>query len=326
VHHLKTIRTIGVLCVAWLGAAGCASADRRAAARAPLSFAFDLWAGYFPAVIAKSSGIYDSLGITVELRRPGNTGALLADFAAGRHDLVGVSFADVVTLSNSMPSLRVVMCSDESAGADAVVATPSIATMAQLKGRRIGVRLGGFAELFVTTALRQHGVDPKQVRFVDADAADVPALLASGRIDAGETWDPYLARARDAGARVLFSTTDTPGLIVDCIATRSDVLMRRGDDVRRFVDGWFRALDRWRADSAGGRALVARELGIPLGDAGADGVRLLNLAENRRRFHGNDADAFLKVADTYSQFFSQLGALRAPFRATTVLTADYLPK
>ncbi len=314
------------LCAAAVGVvAACKPAGKQEPSRPALSFAFDLWAGYFPAAVAKGSGIYDSLGVNVELRRPENTKEILSDFASGRHDLIGVSFADVVTLSNSLPELRVVMCSDESAGADAVVAQRNIRSVRDLRGKRLGVALGGFAELFVTRVLQARGVDPKSVEFIEADASAVPALLAKDSIDAGETWEPYLSGAVAHGARRLFSTADTPGLIVDCVATRTDVLARRGDEVRRFVAGWFLGLDRWNADSAGSRRLIAATLRIPETDASSTGVKLLTLAENRRRFAAGDSDSFSRVAETYSAFFARAGALRAPFKGSAVLTNEYLP-
>jgi len=89
------------------------------------------------------------------------------------------------------------------------------------------VNLGSFAEFFVLTVLKSHGLSAADIRLVDTDAAELPAKLKSGEVDAGHTWEPFVTQAKDEGARVLFTSAATPGLIQDVVAVRGEVLGER---------------------------------------------------------------------------------------------------
>jgi NitT/TauT family transport system substrate-binding protein len=60
-----------------------------------------------------------------------------------------------------------------------MVARPNVPTMADLKGKRIGIQEpGGFADINSRAVLRIAKIDPKDVNFVSIATEDVPALVA----------------------------------------------------------------------------------------------------------------------------------------------------
>ena len=67
-------------------------------------------------------------------------------------------------------------------------------------------------------------------------AADAGAAFVANRVDAAVTWEPWLTRgkATDHG-KVLVDTSSTPGVIIDVLAFRSDVVKTRGDDIRKII-------------------------------------------------------------------------------------------
>ena len=61
-----------------------------------------------------------------------------------------------------------------------MVVNASIKTMADLKGKRIGIQEpGGFADVLSRGVLRAAKIDPKDVNFVSIATEDVPALVAN---------------------------------------------------------------------------------------------------------------------------------------------------
>jgi NitT/TauT family transport system substrate-binding protein len=62
------------------------------------------------------------------------------------------------------------------------------------------------------------------------------------------------------GARPLFSSADAPGLIIDVLAMRADVLAAHARSVRALVAGLFRARDDWLRDAAAQAPLIAPRL------------------------------------------------------------------
>ena len=64
-----------------------------------------------------------------------------------------------------------------------MIVNKDIKTMADLKGKRIGIQEpGGFADMLARGVLRAAKIDPKEVNFVSIATEDVPALVA-GQID-----------------------------------------------------------------------------------------------------------------------------------------------
>ena len=61
-----------------------------------------------------------------------------------------------------------------------MVVNDNIKTMADLKGKRIGIQEpGGFADVLAHGVLRAAKIDPKDVHFVSIATEDVPALVAN---------------------------------------------------------------------------------------------------------------------------------------------------
>lgn len=305
--------------------AGLAGCSRDEPPREPLRLAMDLWAGYFPALLADERGSFREAGLDVRIDLPGNTSRMMGELAAGREDLVCLALADVVNLSRGAP-VQVLMVSDESAGGDQVL----LRAGGSLEAPRLalGTNLGGFGELLMREFLDRNGLGARRLSWVNVDAAEVPAALARGEIDIGHTWDPYAAQARAAGARMVFSSADTPGLIPDVMAGLQPTLDRRRDEVRRLVAVWFQAQTWWSEHRAEADALLARRLKQEPGWVAQQlaGVALRGLEDNRRALGGPGRPGAL--ADTlrrYSEFFVRHGTLTHPLDPDRVLRPDLLP-
>jgi len=301
--------------------------DRRGTTAQPLRVAMDLWAGYFPALLAESLGLFQRDGLQVELTLPGNTATMAADLLAGRHDLACLSLGDLVNLTRGSDELQVILQSDESAGGDKLLRRPGAPRPGQ--ALVLGTQLGGFGELLLRAYLERQRIGAGAVRWVSVDATDVPAALARGEIDIGHTWDPHARVAEQAGARVVFTSADVPGLIPDVVAGLRRTIDRRAAELRRFCAAWFEAAAWWQAHPAEAALRLARRLERDPGwitDA-ATGVRLLSLADNRRALGADGRPpALAETLQHYSEYFVRQGTLARPLQPAAVLRADLLPQ
>ncbi len=291
----------------WLVACG---EDRTAPQPTVLRFGYDNWPGYYPALIAAEEGFFAEQGVRVECTKHDNSDALLADFAAGRYDAVGISLGDIVNLYLVIPDIRVILVTNISDGGDAVLVRADIQSIEQLKGKNFGVNLGSFAELFVVTVLEIHGLSPADLRLIDTDAAEIPAKLKSGELDAGHTWEPFVSEGQADGARVLFTSTATPGLIQDVVAVRGEVARRYPNALRAFIKGWFKAVDHWKAHPARGNAVAAMVLNVEPTTISLQGMRLTTLADNLALFRPGETTASVyHTVRLYVNFFVGAGGL-----------------
>jgi NitT/TauT family transport system substrate-binding protein len=274
-------------------------------------------------VLADELGYFRDAGLNVTISLPGNTDRMLAEFAADQQDLIAVALGDLINLTRNRDGVLLLLVSDESAGGDAVLQRAGAAL--DQPGLKVGTNLGGFGELFVREFLSRRGIDANSVQWTNIDASAVPAALAAGDIDLGHCWEPYVSEAEAGGALKLFSSADTPGLIPDVIATSREMAERRGDDLRAFNGAWFRALDWWRATPVDGNRRIEQRLKLEPGSLSLRGIRLLDLADNRRALGAAGPPGLEAVIDRYSAFFVSRGSLTRPVQAAQMMDPRLLP-
>ncbi len=308
-----------------IGLNACGGQAATPAEAVKIRFAYDYWAGYYPALIAIDQGYFAEEGIQVEAIKPEKTDALMADFLAGKYDMMAVSLGDIITLTQNSDDFAMVLSSDESAGGDAVVVNPSIKTIADLRGKQIGTNLGGFGELFITTVLNKNGISPSDVILVNMDASEGPAKLASGELQAAHTWEPYVSQAVAAGNTILFTSADTPGLIPDGVVVRGAFLRDHPAAVQAFVKGWFRAVDFWLANPKDGNAAAAKQLKINPDEISLDGIKLQTLADNLAMFTKPDDPTYIfNTAQLYVDFFLRNGSLTKKPDIAKIINPSFL--
>ena len=315
------------LCFAALLLSACGRGEAtRANRELPLQVGLDLWAGYYPALLAEQLGYFREERVAVELSLPEDTDQLLVDFAAGSLDGIGVASGDTINVIEANPDARIILFSDLSDGADMVVGLPPINIPEDLRGRAVGTNLGGFGELLVRQMLDQHGVKPSAVKVVNVDASQAVDRLLSGEIAAVHTWEPYASRARALGAKVLYTSRDADGLILDGFIFSGETLRARPTAVRRFVKAWFRAVEHWQAHPEEDNALLEKRLAVPPGAVSMSGIRLFQLTEERRLFEpGVDNRSARHVLQRFVDHFLSRGTLSAVPDLERLLDPQFLP-
>jgi len=298
----------------------------RANRELPLQVGLDLWAGYYPALLAEQLGYFRDEQVAVELSFPEDTDQLLVDFAAGSLDGIGVASGDTINVIEANADARIILFSDLSDGADMVLGMPPINIPEDLRGRAVGTNLGGFGELLVRQMLEQHGVKPSAVKVVNVDASQAVDRLLSGEIAAVHTWEPYASRARQLGAKVLYTSRDADGLILDGFIFSGETLRGRPTAVRRFVKAWFRAVEHWQAHPAEDNALLEKRLAVPAGTVSQSGIHLFELSEERRLFEsGADNRSARHVLQHFVDHFLSRGTLSAVPDLERLLDRQFLP-
>ncbi len=295
------------------------------AAPPPLRFAHNLWPGYFPITLARELGFYEREGVAVDVIYTEDQEPQIADFFAGKFDGMALPIGSLIVAAGRNPDIGVVYAIDESDGGDAVLANPSIKTIAELRGKTIGATLGGFGELFVERMLAHGGLSRAEVTLINTDSNLVPDQLRSGLIDAGQAWEPYVSRVVREGGRILYTSRQTPGLIIDTLQFRRSVLRQRPREVRAFLRAIIRAIEHWRAHPHRDNAILARALRIPLAEVAPVGLRMLTLAENHELFDREAPNSLYQTARTYMDFFTRSGSLGQPPALDTLIEPALLP-
>ncbi|HEX7453310.1 MAG TPA: hypothetical protein VF294_13540, partial [Polyangiaceae bacterium] len=99
--------------------AACSHPDAaQASAQLRLQIGVDLWAGYYPALLAEQLGFFRDEQVAVDIAIPEDKDQLVVDFAAGNLDGIGVAAGDTINIVEAHSDARIVLISDVSDGAD----------------------------------------------------------------------------------------------------------------------------------------------------------------------------------------------------------------
>jgi NitT/TauT family transport system substrate-binding protein len=135
-------------------------------------------------LIAQDLGLYKKYGISVKTIAQAGGVHVYRAMLAGNADVGLVPGAvAIIGVSKGSPA-RVIYVNTPKFEAS-MVARANVKTMADLKGKRIGIQEpGGFADINSRAVLRIAKIDPKDVNFVSIATEDVPALVAD-QVDTG---------------------------------------------------------------------------------------------------------------------------------------------
>jgi NitT/TauT family transport system substrate-binding protein len=284
----------------------------------PLRIATDIWPGYEPLYLARELGLYGASPPRFnELR---SATAVLGAFRSRSVDLAALTLDEALLLVQADVDIRVVLVTDFSDGADVVLAHPSIANLAELRGRKIGAESSALGAYVLSRALASAGMVPSDVQVVPLAWDKHEEAFLSDQVDAVVTYDPARTRLVAQGARILFDSSKIPGEIADVLVVHGDVLRRRGPEVARILEGWYRALQYLARSRADACERMARREGIsgPKFEASLKGLRIPDRAEGRRLLEG-PTPALLPAADRLASAMLQARLLWRPVETARLL-------
>ncbi|MEM9489665.1 MAG: ABC transporter substrate-binding protein [Myxococcota bacterium] len=221
------------------------AADKKALIPAqPLTIAYSDWPGWVAWDIAVQKGWFAEEGVNVELKWFEYVPSMDA-FGAGKVDAVTMTNGDALVVgATGMPS-KGILINDYSNGNDMVVARPGIDSVADLKGKKVGVEVGFVGHLLLLKALESAGLTEKDISIVNVTTDQTPQTLASGAADAIVAWQPNSGQALTelAGSKAIYTSADAPGLIYDLLYVNPDSLAKNREAWKKVVKVWLRVAD-----------------------------------------------------------------------------------
>ncbi|MEG4042966.1 ABC transporter substrate-binding protein [Microcoleus sp. S11D4] len=320
----KLLRSLSIFLITCCLLSACHHPRQTELKRPPLKVGFTIFVGYNPVIIAQKKGFFKAEGVDVEIIYINYSQLQQADFSAGKYDGGGFALGGFMSLSATNPDIQTVMVVDETTGADVVVAQSKIQTVADLKGKNVSANLGAFSEVFVTEMLKTANLTKEDVNLVKFDAYEFPQRFQSNEIQAGHTWEPYLSEAIKLGGHILFTSKQTPGLILDVVAFRGEVIRDRPEDIRAFIRAWLQAVTYWEANVEEGNAIISKALNIPSNTLSLEGINLTNLEENKKFFDPSSSQSIYKKAKIYTDFFIRSGDVTRIPAIKTLFNSSFL--
>jgi len=255
------LTTAGTLLLAFvLTSSVCGRRTARSEEPERLSIAFQSWVGYGPLYLAADKGFFAEEGLELVFVDEQLDAARRDAFNAGMLDAeVGTIGLLVSKRAVDTPVVGVAEI-DLSLGGDAIVATQDIRSLADLAGRKVAFARDDVGETFLSYLLHEAGLSMDEVTVVPVSPDKAAQAFLGGKADAAVTWEPWVSRAlARPGAHVLLSTKDKPGIIVDILTVREQIVRRQPELVRKLLRGWYRAVQYYKAHpEEAGRIIAPR--------------------------------------------------------------------
>lgn len=127
--------------------------------------------------------------------------------------------------------------------AEALVVRDDIASVADLKGRKIAAPLASTTHYSLLAAIEEAGLAPGDVDIIDAEPDEIYAAWSRGDIDGAYVWNPNLARIVDEGGKIILTSAE----MAEKGKTTYDLALVTDDFANEYPDAvteWVRQQDR----------------------------------------------------------------------------------
>ncbi|MGA0334204.1 MAG: ABC transporter substrate-binding protein [Kiritimatiellia bacterium] len=209
-----------------------------------LTIGYSDWPGWVAWEVAIQKGFFEEVGVDVKFEWFEYVPSMDA-FAAKKLDAVCMTNGDTLVTGATGGMGVMILINDYSNGNDMVVAAPGFESIADLKGKSVGVELGFVSHLLLNNGLKEAGLSESDVTMVNVPTDQTPQTLASGEVSAIVAWQPNSGQALKAvaGSKSIYSSADEPGLIYDVLAVSPESLDKHREEWLKVLKAWYMAVD-----------------------------------------------------------------------------------
>ncbi|MEM9515134.1 MAG: ABC transporter substrate-binding protein [Actinomycetota bacterium] len=276
-----------------------------------ITIGYSAWPGWFPLAVTEEAGIFEEVGLDVELIFFADYLASIDAMVAGELDFVTQTLSDTMASVAFGDEQVVVVVNDNSTGNDKIICDESITTIEELEGKTVAAEAGVVDHFLLVQGLESVGLTEDDINFVGVLTDVAAASFAAGEFDCVGVFAPFwLTALGRAGSAELFSSADFPGLIPDHIVATRDIVDENPTAVQKMVDAWYLTLDYIEenpVESTGIMAGVA-ETTVEEYELFAEGTTIFSAEDALAAFEdGDTTESLLFTAELINPFLVESG-------------------
>jgi taurine transport system substrate-binding protein len=219
----------------------------------------------------------------IEWKQFDSGGSVNEAFAGGSLDF-GLAGSSPVSRGISQGiEYRVPWIHDVIGNAEALAAKPGISSIADLKGKKIAAPLASTTHYSLLAALKDAGVQEKDVKIIDAEPADIAAAWSRDDIDAAYIWNPTLATLKKDGGTIVTDSAKEAAAghrTYDLAVVSDDFATKYPEALQKWVAAQDEAVKLLTSDPAATKAIGAElNLSAPEVAEQIKGLKFLTAAE-----------------------------------------------
>ncbi|MGB5447164.1 MAG: ABC transporter substrate-binding protein [Psychromonas sp.] len=295
----------------------------------PIKVARYYWPGQYWIEIADKKGWFKTAGLNVELvdTNPNYYGSL-QDMVAGKIDVNNFTLFDLMDFNAAGADLVLAINSDNSTGIEAIVARQTIATIEELKGKRIGVDIGSYLEYILDVVLKRHGLMPGDINKVQLAAEEAAEEFGKGKLDAIVTWEPFVSEVIEMRhGQKLFDTSEIPGISPNGQAFQRSFIEQRPEDVQAYVNVWYKTMQFIKLNPQQAYAIIADIYNVTENEvkAFAQLDQIMDLRDNMASFsYGAGFESLHGSARYINNFLIEKGHIKKPMDSTEFIDPTFI--
>ena len=248
----------------------------------PLRIAHNNWPGYESLPLAESEQLYQ--GVNVITHRLDSATEVIRAFKQDVVDVAAVTLDEALLLQSKIEDeIQIIAVMDISHGADAILARKTIASMAELKGKKVGVESTALGAFFISRATDlTPGLSLKELKIIPVTYSHHHEAFLANEVDAIVTFEPVKSMILKSSAHVIFDSTSIPNEIVDILITRRQFAESNSKALKALVAGHFKALKYIEHNSKDALTKMAKfeKIGIDEFEKSLSGLKIPNKKEN----------------------------------------------
>lgn len=267
-----------------------------------------------PFVIAQKLGMYDSLGVTVNLVRFDSSNDRDAALQSGQIDGAITDYPSVIVLQAHRTPMAIIM-KNNSYLCFVVSPSSNINHFRQLQGKNIAISRNTVVEYATDLLLKKNGILFTAVNMPEIGQIPIRLqMMQYGQVDASFLPDPSATLAMKSGYRSLISTREL-GIEMTGTAFTQKALNKKSKEIKLLVDGYNRAvayvqtrpLEAWKP-------LLMEEIGVP---EIAAGLLVLPAYEQATR-------ASVQEIDKAIAWLKEKGRISPNFQGTNLVDTTFI--
>jgi taurine transport system substrate-binding protein len=158
--------------------------------------------------VMESGELEKATGYKIDWRMFGGGGDVIKAMASGDVQIGEAGSSPIAAAASQGQDIQLFWILEDIAGAEALIARngSGINTIADLKGKKVGVPFVSTAHYQLLAALKQAGLSAKDVNVLNLRPPEIGAAWERGDLDAAFIWDPVLTKIKGNGKILADST------------------------------------------------------------------------------------------------------------------------
>jgi taurine transport system substrate-binding protein len=257
------------------------------------------WLGHYSAYVAMKTGIFSKLGVDCRWQSFSTSSARMGAVMAGNIDIAGTGVVSALALmAGGAKQFQLISTPNNFGKAEGLLVRSHVNSLADLKGKKIGVTYASSSHVLLLDVLRQAKMDPaRDVAIINLPATELLAAYRSNQIDAAVAWTPTFDRIKalpntkllldDSSFSLFKQYRITPG--PDVLLVRTAFASAHPDAPKAFLQGVSQANELMTHSPDDAAKALVELTGLPLAEQVAivKQTQWYSLDQQRALFAGN---------------------------------------